>query len=665
MNENQIITYPAPRCVNASPWYAVAVNEIPSFVYGGEFSGFGDQPGVDQSELMDTYAKGGYSFTIFSFQAGKIVIRIQTAVEIHSIVVRPLSQNIVPRQTSPKRILLELDRPAKLSVEFNGDIGKPLFIFADEMETDVPDQDDPEVLFFGPGMHNISKDYVIPQGKHKIYLAGGAYVKGNFVDSRKLNLRPFGMAKDSLTQEELEYFLKGFNNVNLLPDEISRLAGITSGTEPINEELPDDVGILGAGSAVSVDRKDRRIKIYGRGILSGEDMPLVGHLGITNGIRLDHSDGVTIEGITILNSAGWQINCATADPEMTRPNLFRNLKLIGWRSNTDGIHPGNVALVEDCFLMVNDDAFNIGQFTTNIKVKNCVVWSTWGSIALLSWFSSYGGNAFINQIDIIHWDVPSSYHYGPILLVHDGTGDISNVIIQNLHFEDVRFCKTLIRMRIEPNPFALVKGVPGSVWNITIRDVEFPNETGENTIYGRTDTGSYIKNVRYENLKVHGNLITAAGQIDLNVGPYAEGVEFVLSEALRGDMIGTESSYENNRDTTLLAALDGRLSSYFKSAQADGTWVGLDFGQGNQKKIVKLAYAPRAGYANLMLGGRFQGSNQADFKDAEDLYVISALPAEGRLNSVPVKNSNRFRFVRFLSPDGSYGNIAEVDFFGK
>jgi hypothetical protein len=75
-------------------------------------------------------------------------------------------------------VTFELDRPRKISVEFDDEITHPMLVFADALETDKPDENDPNVIYFGPGLHEIG-DKVIESGK-TVYLAGGAYVKGRF-----------------------------------------------------------------------------------------------------------------------------------------------------------------------------------------------------------------------------------------------------------------------------------------------------------------------------------------------------------------------------------------------------------------------------------------------------------------------------------------------------
>ena len=131
---------------------------------------------------------------------------------------------------------------------------------------------------------------------------------------------------------------------------------------------------------------------------------------------------------------------------------------------------------------------------------------------------------------------------------------------------------------------------------------------------------------------------------------------------LSGTILGTTGSYTNNPNTTRTAASDGNVNSYFYAPSANGAWVGLDLG--SAKTLTKVRYCPRGSYANRMVGGKFQGANASDFSGAVDLFTISSAPVEGLLTTQVIGNTNGFRYVRYLSPSGSYGNVAEVEFYG-
>ena len=130
---------------------------------------------------------------------------------------------------------------------------------------------------------------------------------------------------------------------------------------------------------------------------------------------------------------------------------------------------------------------------------------------------------------------------------------------------------------------------------------------------------------------------------------------------LGGTTIGTSGSF-NNSGNTIAKAVDGDLATYFDAAAANGDYVGLDLG--TAKTIKQIAYAPRAGWAGRMVGGIFQGSNSADFGNATTLLTITATPAQGALTTATIGNAAAFRYVRYLSPNGGWGNVAEMQFFG-
>lgn len=68
----------------------------------------------------------------------------------------------------------ELAKPLKLVVK-SGD-GPKLALFATPLETGVPGPSDPNVIYFGPGVHEAG--VIRPQSNQTVYLAPGALVKG-------------------------------------------------------------------------------------------------------------------------------------------------------------------------------------------------------------------------------------------------------------------------------------------------------------------------------------------------------------------------------------------------------------------------------------------------------------------------------------------------------
>ncbi len=132
---------------------------------------------------------------------------------------------------------------------------------------------------------------------------------------------------------------------------------------------------------------------------------------------------------------------------------------------------------------------------------------------------------------------------------------------------------------------------------------------------------------------------------------------------LSGTIIGTTGSW-NNSGNTIAKVFDGDLGTFFDAPTGNGAWVGLDFGAGASNVITKVNYCPRAGFESRMVGGAFRGANLSDFSDAVTLYTIISQPASGGFTTVEIDNPATFRYVYYVSPDGGYGNVAELEFFG-
>lgn len=131
---------------------------------------------------------------------------------------------------------------------------------------------------------------------------------------------------------------------------------------------------------------------------------------------------------------------------------------------------------------------------------------------------------------------------------------------------------------------------------------------------------------------------------------------------LAGTVIGTAGSF-NNSGNTIDKVFDGSLSTYLDYFQGSGAWAGLDLG--SAQTVTSIQYAPKTGVSYRMVGGRFEASNTADFSaGVVTLATITAAPAEGVLTTVAINGAAAYRYVRYLPPARSYGNVAEVQFFG-
>jgi hypothetical protein len=164
--------------------------------HNNDFSVFVRLPGEDWQDLyeykviVDMDNPRPSSMVQFDFSgAVEVLVKLNYGI-LNSAVIRPLSKGIKPL-IKGNYVSFTLTGPEKLSVEVNGDRVHNLHVFANPLETGKPDPDDPDVIYFGEGIHtpeNTGKVYKIPSNKI-VYFAPGAVVRGTFVCDGVENVR--------------------------------------------------------------------------------------------------------------------------------------------------------------------------------------------------------------------------------------------------------------------------------------------------------------------------------------------------------------------------------------------------------------------------------------------------------------------------------------------
>jgi hypothetical protein len=106
--------------------------------------------------------------------------------------------------------------------------------------------------------------------------------------------------------------------------------------------------------------------------------------------------------------------------------------------------------------------------------------------------------------------------------------------------------------------------------------------------------------------------------------------------------------------------IDGSTTTYYNGVTSDGTYVGVD--AGSAKVVTRIRFYPRGGFANRMVGGKFQGSNTSSSSGFVDLHTVATQPAEA-WQQVDISGTTAYRYLRDLSAPGGSGNVAEVEFY--
>ncbi|HWI58511.1 MAG TPA: glycosyl hydrolase family 28 protein, partial [Bacillota bacterium] len=166
----QVITWPAPVGEPLATNYQVTVEGKPVPVY-----------------IAPSVHGGDYAFATFDF-TGKVKVTVTGSPKLAAAAILPKSAGLTPKNDG-NTLTLTLDHPCKLSIEPDG-INSPLLLFANAPEKDAPQPTDPNVVYFGPGIHKPER--IVLKAGQTLYLAGGAVVKGAIIAEKADHLRICG-----------------------------------------------------------------------------------------------------------------------------------------------------------------------------------------------------------------------------------------------------------------------------------------------------------------------------------------------------------------------------------------------------------------------------------------------------------------------------------------
>jgi hypothetical protein len=317
-----VITWPAPAEEMPSPHFTVAVDDVPVFVYAARV-----RSEILQNDGLWTHATDpsgeAAAFCIFDCD-GPVTVAVRPARPCTTAAVLPVRAGVTAEVVDGE-VRFTVPSPRHLTLVLDGSDVTPLHLFIGAPETDVPSPDDPNVLYFGPGVHDITT--LALQSGQTLYLAGGAVVRAG-----------------------------------LQPDEVGRY----------DEKWK--VTFYGGTVLSLVDVTG--VRICGRGILDASRVPHPGRPML----HLNRARDVTVSGVVFRDAANW--NVINADSEEI---TFDDLRIISGRLNSDGINSVNArhVRVRGCFVRNHDDSIVVKTTQSalpagDIRVENCTVWNDWG-----------------------------------------------------------------------------------------------------------------------------------------------------------------------------------------------------------------------------------------------------------------------------------------------
>ncbi len=432
---------------------------------------------------------------------GPVELTVKLNKAPREVVIRPLSAAI-KADIQGDTFTFRLPRPMNLSVEVDGDLANPLFVFANPKLPEPPAKTDRSVKYFEAGKVHDAGEIILTDGE-TLYLEGGAVVHG-----------------------------------------VVRARGASH------------VAVRGAGILDAGPRKHKTNMLVLRECKNAvlENFIILDPLGWT--IHLSGSENVRLSNTRVI---GWRANSDGLDIEYSR-----NVRADGcfWRTNDDcvavkALYPPGVQGIpfEE---MINPETLGKhkiarieGDVIGDITITNCVLWNDSGGQGFEVGFElrvdTIRGITFRN-CDIIH------VLRGGAFTIHNG----DRAKIENLLLEDVRIEQTdrLVDFHVGlsiysddcPAPFRRSnptrKAVPkqhrperannvyqwyvpaeadlplyeknrGLIRNIVLRNVDVLSVPRSGSILNGYNSTHNISGVTFEGLRIGGKTITSAEQADM------------------------------------------------------------------------------------------------------------------------------------------------------
>jgi hypothetical protein len=223
---------------------------------------------VRSAEYFDTAA-----FAYFDMSR-PVTVTVACPGPITSAKVLPSSLKIVPAVEGQK-LTFALAQPRPVTIEVNGNWVGALHLFANPPEAQAPRPDDPNVIYFGPGVHEVS-GVTVGSGK-TVYVAAGAVVKGT-ADRRDPVI--------TLQGERITLRGRGVIDGSLCPTHARNLLLVRGKDITVEGVIFRDSSVW----TIPIRRSDR---------VTVTNVKLLGYRANSDGIDVCNSRDVTIEGCFI------------------------------------------------------------------------------------------------------------------------------------------------------------------------------------------------------------------------------------------------------------------------------------------------------------------------------------------------------------------------------
>lgn len=458
--ESTLVTYPEPPEVTYTHHnndYTVKVRAP-----GGRW-----QDLYEYNVKVDLNKPQDASMVYFDF-AGAVEVSVRkNNGDVRSVRIRPAVAGIRPKLEG-HTVYFRLTQPRKLSIEFDGDRLHNLHLLANPLERARPQPGDPDVIYFGPGVHQLPTPQAdpsqsgssapqgvleIPSGK-TVYIAGGAILRGK-----------------------------------LLLDHVH------------------DVRIMGRGI---LEQSDNAIEVDHSSRVSIEGLIVVDPMHYT--LQCGESDHLEVRNLKTFSAAPWSdgidmMSCS--DVEISDVFLRTSDDCIAIYAHRWGFHGDS----------------------RNIQVRDSVLWADIAHPMTIGIHGDSPGNPdTIENIGYHNIDVLEHAEHNPeyqgCMAINAGDSNL----VRNVTYSDIRIDDfqegQLLNLRVVFNHKYNTSSGRG-VENITFRNIFYRGDGASPAVIAGLDPQRRVRNVRFQNLVVNGRRVLQPRDGNIEIGDFADDVRFV------------------------------------------------------------------------------------------------------------------------------------------
>ncbi len=276
--------------------------------------------------------------------------------------------------------------------------------------------------------------------------------------------------------------------------------------------------------------------VYGSGALSGEEVARAPGEKWNKPFTYQ-ANRVHLEGFVVVDPAHHTFNMNNNDENPANVNVYKNLKILGWRVNGDGLNAFRNSEITDCFFRCQDDHFYYGG--DNVKISNCVCWSDYnGAVLYVTKGAKTMESSYFKDVKVIYHR--AGWHYwegGRVISFRDRKpgNTIKNVQIKNVLVEDPFPAFPPIYCKMS-NPDSSTASIDYD--NIIIESVEqeHPCVSGSgdskygkprNTMLGLDETRKF-DNITFKNCYYNGKWLGSFADGNFLINKYVGNISFIL-----------------------------------------------------------------------------------------------------------------------------------------